>query len=258
MKPILRGAREERVVHVDDLEARADDPKDPVITGHPLKYGQWSEDLGGFRERILPGAATKTIRESDIRALFNHDPNYVIGRTRSGTLELTDQVQGVAMRATPPQTAWAADLMTSMRRKDIDQMSFAFTSIRDEWREPKREGDLYERDIAELRMYDVSVVTFPAYVQTDAQVRSVLSDSGLDFDALTAFLSRAQRGLTPSSSDLDLIEASVAALRSHIPPAPEPTPEPVTTQASTDAGRRSVDHLRLLLDLEAASLPAMG
>jgi HK97 family phage prohead protease len=251
MTPVIKGAREERVVHVDDLEFRDGDGKEPVITGHPLKYGVWSEDLGGFRERLMPGSASKTIRESDIRALFNHDPNYVLGRTRSGTLDLSEQVQGVAMRATPPATTWAADLITSMRRGDINQMSFAFTAIRDEWREPKRDGELFERDIAELRMYDVSVVTFPAYVQTDAQVRSVLGGAGLDFDALAAFLNRAQRGLTPSSSDFDLIEASVAALRSYIPPAPEPAPEPETTQASPDAGR-SIGHLRALLELEAA------
>jgi HK97 family phage prohead protease len=250
-KPVIKGAREERLVRVEDLELRADDGASPIITGHPLVYGKWSDDLGGFRERILPGAATKTIGESDIRALFNHDPNFVIGRTRSGTLELSDQAKGVAMRATPPATTWATDLVTSMRRGDIDQMSFAFTAIRDEWREPKKDGDLFERDIAELRMYDVSVVTFPAYVQTDAQVRSAMESTGLDFDALAAFLTRAQRGLTPTSSDLDLIEASVAALRSYIPPAPDPAPEPETTQASPDAGR-SLGHLRALLALEAA------
>lgn len=256
-RPIIKGAREERLVLVDDLELRSGEGSDPVITGHPLLYGKWSDDLGGFRERILPGAASKTIREGDIRVLFNHDPNFVIGRTKSGTAEFTEQVQGVAMRATPPATTWATDLITTMRRGDVDQMSFAFTAIRDEWREPKREGELYERDIAELRMYDASVVTFPAYVQTDAQVRSAMEATGLDFDALAAFFARDQRGLTPTSSDLDLIEASVAALRSYIPPAPEPEPEPVTTQASPDAGHRSVDHLRVLLALEAASvLPA--
>jgi HK97 family phage prohead protease len=251
MTPVAKGSREERVVHVDDLETRAEGDTGPVITGHPLVYGKWSQDLGGFRERILPGAGAKTIAESDIRALFNHDPNFVIGRTRSGTLELTEKAQGIAMRATPPETSWAADLMASMRRKDIDQMSFAFTAIRDEWRPAKREGDLAERDIAELRMYDVSVVTFPAYVQTDAQVRTALNVAGLDFDALASFLSRAQRGITPSSSDMDLIQGSIAALRTYIPSAPEPAPEPETTQTSPDAGR-SIGHLRALLELEAA------
>ena len=249
----LRGAREERVVHVEDLELRDDAAPDggkvPTITGHPLLYGKWSEDLGGFRERILPGAASKTIREADIRVLFNHDPNYVLGRNRAGTAEFTDQVQGVFMRATPPPTTWATDLLISMKRGDINQMSFAFQAVRDDWREPRSEGDLAERDIAELRMFDASVVVFPAYVQTDAQARSALQTTGLDFDALTAFLARAQRGITPTSSDLDLVEASVAALRSYIPPAPEP--ETATTQATPDAGR-SIDHLRTLLEIEAA------
>lgn len=248
---VIPGAREERVVHVEDLEVRAGEGEAPIIVGHPVVYGKWSEDLGGFRERIVAGAAKRTIGiGDDIRALFNHDPNYVIGRTKAGTLELEDGPRAVSMKATPPETSWASDLMTSMRRGDIDQMSFAFRAIHDEWREPKKEGALWERDITELAMYDVSVVTFPAYVQTDAQVRSVLSGAGIDFDALTAFLARHDRGLSPTSSDIDLLNGSIAALRSLIPPDPEPA-QPVTTLASPEPGR-SAAHLRALLELEAA------
>lgn len=248
---VTRGAREERVVQVDDLEVREAEGEAPTIVGHPVVYDRWSEDLGGFKERILPGAAKRTIDHgADVRALFNHDPNFVIGRTRAGTLELEDGPRAVSMKATPPATSWATDLLTSMRRKDIDQMSFAFRAITDEWREPKKEGGLWERDISELAMYDVSVVTFPAYPQTDAHVRSVLTEVGIDFEALTAFLARHHRGLTPTSSDLDLLHGSIAALRSLIPPAPDPAPEPDTTQASAEPGR--ADHLRALLALEAA------
>jgi HK97 family phage prohead protease len=246
---VIPGARESRFVQVDDLEVRAEGDSAPVITGHPVVYEKWSEDLGGFRERILPGAATKTIAESDVRALFNHDPNFVLGRTRAGTLQLSEDQRGVAMRATPPATTWASDLLISMRRGDIDQMSFAFKAVRDDWRDPKKPGGLAERDIFEFRMYDSSVVTFPAYVQTDAQVRTALQGAGIDFDALASFLARHERGLTPTSSDIDLVSGSIAALRTTIPPAPEP--ETATTQAAPDAGR-SVDHLRVLLDIEAA------
>lgn len=251
----IKGAREERVVQVVDLEVRAaDEGSGRSITGHPLLYNVWSEDLGGFRERVRPGAATKTLRESDIRALFNHDPNFVIGRNKAGTLDLTEQSKGVFMRATPPETSWAADLITSMERKDIDQMSFGFRAIRDEWKEPKTEDGLWDRDLLEIQMFDVSVVTFPAYTQTDAQVRTVLAQAGLDFEALSALLARAQRGVTPSGSDLDLLNGSIAALRSFIPEAPVTPPVADVDHSSESQAGRSVAHFRALLELEAAAL----
>jgi HK97 family phage prohead protease len=261
--PVATRAREERVFEMEDVEVRAEAGQPARIIGHPVVYNRWSEDLGGFREKVMPGALTRTLLQSDIRALFNHDPNFVLGRNKSGTLILSDQAQGLRMEATPPDTQMVRDLVLEpMRRGDINQMSFAFrvagpAHIRSKDPIPAGVGEVWnedytERELHQLQMYDVSVVTFPAYVQTDAQVRSVMQSTGLDFDALTAFLARAQRGLTPTSSDLDLIETSIAALRSYIPPASEP--ETVTTQASPEPGR-SLDHLRALLALEAAYLP---
>lgn len=251
----IKGAREERVVHVADLEVRVGEGLGgPTITGHPLLYNVWSEDLGGFRERVRPGATTKTLQESDIRALFNHDPNYVIGRNRAGTAEFSEDKKGVFMRASPPATTWAADLIVSMERKDIDQMSFGFRTIRDEWTEPKKAGGLWDRDLLEIAMSDASVVTFPAYTQTDAQVRTVLAQAGLDFEALSALLARAQRGVTPSASDMDLLNGSIAALRSFLPEAPVALPLVAEDHPSEAQAGRSLAHFRALLELEAAAL----
>jgi hypothetical protein len=265
-----RKFREERVVTVDDLEVR-EEPTDeegtaPVITGHPLLYGVWSEDLGGFRERIATGAAGKTILESDIRALFNHDPNYVLGRNKSGTLDLSEQVKGVRMRATPPATQTIRDLVLEpMRRGDINQMSFSFRVVGPSWnsrdggKPPAGTGEVWnddytEREILQLQMYDVSVVTFPAYTQTDASTRmlpGLLDGIGLDWADLTASLTRSARGLPMAERDVDIITTSVAHLREYLPP--ESEPEAATTREATEAGRRTLDHLRTLLDLEAAS-----
>lgn len=257
-----RRAREERVFTVDDIEVREADGQPPRIVGHPVVYNRWSEDLGGFREKVIPGALTKTLLESDIRALFNHDPNFVLGRNKSGTLTLADQAERLRMDATPPDTQTVRDLVIEpMRRGDIDQMSFSFrvagpAFVRQSPKDtvPKGTGEVWnadftERELHALQMYDVSVVTFPAYVQTDAQVRSLLTEAGIDFEALTALIARTQRGLTPTSSDLDLIEGSIATLRSFIPPVPEP--ETATTQATPEAGW-SPSHFRTLLELEAA------
>lgn len=260
-----RRAREERIFTLDSIEVRADEGKPTRIIGHPVVYNRWSEDLGGFREKVMPGALTKTLLESDIRILFNHDPNYVLGRNRSGTATFTDQAKALRMDVTPPDTQTVRDMVLEpMRRGDVNQMSFAFrvagpSFIREKPGEtiPSGTGEVWnadytERELHSLQLFDASVVTFPAYVQTDAQVRSAFADAGLDFDALTAFVARTQRGLSPTSSDRDLVEGSLAVLRSFIP-APEPEPETVTTLATPEAGR-SLAHFKALLELEAASI----
>lgn len=262
--PTGRRAREERVVALDDIEVRTDEGQAVRITGHPIVYNKWSEDLGGFREKVIPGALTKTLTEADIRVLFNHDPNFVLGRNKSGTAIFHDEAAGLRMTCVPPDTQTIRDLVIEpMRRKDITQMSFAFqvagpAFIRGKKAEVPPSGtgevwnaDFTERELLSLRLYDASVVTFPAYPSTDAQVRSLMSDAGIDYDALSAFLTRAQRGLTPTSSDLDLINGSIAVLRSFVPSVPEPAA--ATTQTTPKAGH-SIAHLRSVLELEAASI----
>jgi len=94
------------------------------IMGHAAIFDQLSEDLGWFREKIEPGAFAATIPIADVRALVNHDPNYVLGRNVAGTLALTEDERGLAIDVTPPDTQWARDLMISMERGDINQMWF--------------------------------------------------------------------------------------------------------------------------------------
>ena len=139
------------------------------ITGHAAVFNQLSEDLGWFREMIEPGAFTRTIRTADIRALQNHDPNYVLGRNLAGTLTLSEDSIGVPIDILPPDTQWARDLMVSMDRGDINQMSFGFRVVKE-----RTEGtfDQPVRVLEEVDLFDVSVVTFPAYPQTTAEVRT--------------------------------------------------------------------------------------
>lgn len=139
------------------------------IVGHAAVFNQWSEDLGGFQEMIRPGAFAKTIQEADIRALFNHDSNYVLGRNKAGTLTLAEDAKGLAIQIEPPETTWAKDLQVSMKRGDVNQMSFMFQTVRDEWN--NQDPKAIKRELVEVKLYDVSVVTFPAYPQTLAHVR---------------------------------------------------------------------------------------
>ena len=150
------------------VEFRADD--EGIIEGYAEVFDQWSEDLGFFREKIRQGAFAKTIKEADIRALFNHDPNYVLGRNRAATLELSEDDHGLEMRITPPDTSYANDLRESIDRGDIDQASFGFGTVRDLW---DHDAEPPERELIELRLYDVSVVTYPAYPQTSVSARTL-------------------------------------------------------------------------------------
>ena len=139
------------------------------IVGHAAVFDQWSEDLGGFREMVKPGAFKKTLKEADVRALFNHDANYVLGRNKAGTLSLDEDDTGLAVDITPPDTQWARDLMTSMDRGDINQMSFGFRVVKDAWNEEDKKD--ITRELLEVELFDVSPVTYPAYPQTSVSVR---------------------------------------------------------------------------------------
>lgn len=160
------------------VEERADG-KAGKIEGHAAVFNQLSVPLGGgwYRERISPGAFAKTIREDDIRGLWNHDDNYVLGRNKSGTLTLREDDKGLFVSIQPPDTTWANDLSVSIRRKDIDKMSFGFNVLGEHW---VKEGGENIRTLDEVKLWDVSPVTFPAYPQTDVAVRSLLEKAGID------------------------------------------------------------------------------
>lgn len=143
------------------------------IEGHAAVFDSWSETLGGifpFKEKVRKGAFAESIGRDDIRALFNHDPNYVLGRNRAGTLELVEDDVGLRVRITPPDTSWANDITTSIRRGDISQMSIGFVVEDDEW---SSSDGIDTRELKKVRLFDVSPVTFPAYTATDVGVRAM-------------------------------------------------------------------------------------
>ncbi len=165
----MMGTAPQRELRSYQIELRVDNQQQPVITGHAAVFNQKSEPIFGFREIVKPGAFTKTIKTADVRALWNHDPNYVLGRTKSGTLSLSEDHTGLAIRINPPDTIFANDLLEVMKRGDVDQMSFGFRTITDAWRTV--DGETI-RELTEVELFDVSPVTYPAYPQTDVSARS--------------------------------------------------------------------------------------
>jgi HK97 family phage prohead protease len=176
-----------------DTELRVSIGVKPRLFGHAAVFNQLSEDLGGFREQISPGAFTETIKDGDIRALFNHDPNFPLARTKSGTLKLSEDSTGLVIDADLADTTYARDLLMSIERHDIDQMSFGF-AVLPEGQNWRMEGTGLIRTLTKVALYDVSPVTFPAYPQTDVGIRSLAAQikKDLTIDTQAEIVSRSQ------------------------------------------------------------------
>ena len=130
----MENKKEIRMLPLQEL--RIADSEQNEIIGHASVFNSWSELLGGlfpFKEIVRKGAFKDTITKDDIRALFNHDPNFVLGRNKAGTLELEEDDIGLKVRILLPNTQTAKDLAENIRRGDISQMSIGFIVEDDSW-----------------------------------------------------------------------------------------------------------------------------
>ena len=161
----------EKEIRTFGMELRAMDKEEKrTVRGYAATFESRSGDLGGFIESIDREAFSETDME-DVRALFNHDSNFVLGRTKAGTLRLMVDENGLAYEIDMPDTQLGRDMYESIKRGDISQSSFAFTIEDDEYR---KEGDTVYRTIKKIKkLYDVAPVTFPAYESTSVQARKI-------------------------------------------------------------------------------------
>lgn len=167
--------REMRTFKTTEMRVVRAKDEAPKIVGHAAVFDsptQIGSGFWGFMETVKPGAFTKSIKEDDIRGLFNHDPNIVLGRNTAGTLKLWEDETGLGYEITPPETTWANDLLESIDRGDVSGSSFGFEVMSQQWTEhPDDDDKMDERDLTELKLWDVSPVTFPAYPDTDVAKR---------------------------------------------------------------------------------------
>jgi HK97 family phage prohead protease len=155
------------------VSARADGK--PVITGYAAVFYDANDPGTEYRiwedvcERIMPGAFDDAIRGDDVRALFNHNDNLILGRTSAGTLRLSVDAKGLRYEIDPPDTQTARDLMESLKRGDVTGSSFMFRPVENVIRDS--EG-LYVIERTKVKLFDVGPVAFPAYESATAGVRS--------------------------------------------------------------------------------------
>ncbi|MGE3487920.1 MAG: HK97 family phage prohead protease [Nitrospira sp.] len=139
-----------------------------LLTGYAAVFDTLSVELWGFRERIAKGAFGNSLGD-DVRALWNHDTNHVLGRTTNATLRLAEDEIGLHVEIDPPSSPMADSFVASVERGDVNQMSFAFRTLEDTWDEDE-EGQLI-RTLTKVKLYEVSPVTFPAYPATSISAR---------------------------------------------------------------------------------------
>jgi len=174
--------QERRSLLIDDAEMRfSSDDDSPTLEGYASVFDT-PYNLGTFSEVVQAGAFARAISETqDVRALIDHDPARVIGRTKNNTLELREDDRGLFTRIQLPDTQQGRDLATLVERGDLDAMSFGFTVTQDRWE--KKDGH-NTRYIQDVDLYDISVVAFPANPDTTLALRSLEGDQSIDLDMM--------------------------------------------------------------------------
>jgi HK97 family phage prohead protease len=249
--------REDRVFLVDDIELRDDASGDGDAIGVRGHAAVWDKTawIGppkwGFSERFQEGAFKESINGgADVRYLFNHNPDAVLARTKSGTLRLSEDKIGVAVDADLAPTSDGQKLRILLERGDVDQMSVGMQVLEDRWEEVEgKDGNLYEqRTIIRAKLFDVSAVTYPAYEETDAGLRKAehareLRDArGVAVDRRTAPLGEAPATATPP-------EPAPAQGGSEVPEGPAAGGAPVIPEPATATPDKTEDRGLGLLDV---------
>ena len=166
-----RDGQPTKIVGYAAVVYRADDP------------GTQYELYSGHVERIQPGAFKRAIDEADdVRGLYNHEPSQILGRTKSGTMRLSEDETGLRYEIDVPDTQVGRDVVTSIERGDVTGSSFAF-AVSEGGSEIRKDGQVTVREITGVDLYDSGPVTYPAYDATTTGLRAI---DGID-EARAAF-----------------------------------------------------------------------
>lgn len=218
-------------VNTTEFEIRQDGDG-MTFEGYAAVFNSDSEPLP-FTERVAPGAFRRTLRErSDIKLLWNHDVGEILGSTRSGSLKLWEDGKGLRVQAQLPDTQRGRDTAELLRSGMVDSMSFGFTVPEGgaEWSEDGR-----VRTLKSVRLFEVSIVAFPAYSATagTATVRGLAKlaqRASVDVDALADALMKLDNGEQITDDERQIIDTVLDELA----PKPEATVEPEADEADAE------------------------
>ena len=193
-------------VNSTEIEVRAEGDG-MTFTGYASVFNSPSEDLGGFIEYVAPGAFKRSLQSrNEVKLLWNHDSGEPLASLRGGTMQLTEDERGLKVTAQLPNTSRGRDVAELLRTKVIDSMSFGFNVIKDSW---SRDGQT--RTLESVRLFEVSVVSFPAYGATTAQVRS--AQPTINADDLAEALLKLESGEELDEESASLITEVVTKLK---------------------------------------------
>jgi HK97 family phage prohead protease len=188
-----------------DFEVRAEGDG-MTFTGYASVFNSASEDLGGFIEYVAPGAFKRSLQSrNEVKLLWNHDSGEPLASLRGGTMQLIEDERGLKVTAKLPNTTRGRDIAELLRTKVIDSMSFGFNVIKDSW---SRDGQT--RTLESVRLFEVSVVSFPAYAETTATVRS---QPTINPDQLADALLKLESGEELDEANANLITEVVNKLK---------------------------------------------
>jgi HK97 family phage prohead protease len=195
-------------VNTTDIEVRAEGDG-MTFTGYASVFNSPSEDLGGFIEYVAPGAFKRSLQSrNEVKLLWNHDSGEPLASLRGGTMQLVEDERGLKVTAQLPNTTRGRDVAELLRTKVIDSMSFGFNVIKDNW---SRDGQT--RTLESVRLFEVSVVSFPAYASTTAQVRS--APPSINPDDLAEALLKLESGEELDADSAELITNVVNKLKAN-------------------------------------------
>jgi uncharacterized protein len=188
-----------------DFEVRAEGDG-MSFTGYASVFNSPSEDLGGFVEYVAPGAFKRSLQSrNEVKLLWNHDSGEPLASLRGGTMQLVEDEVGLRVTAKLPNTTRGRDIAELLRTKVIDSMSFGFNVIKDSW---SRDGQT--RTLESVRLFEASIVSFPAYSATTATVRSATT---INPDQLAEALLKLESGEELDEANANLITEVVNKLK---------------------------------------------
>ncbi|MEX3713646.1 HK97 family phage prohead protease [Cytobacillus horneckiae] len=163
---------EQREILTQKIEIREDEGGNKTLSGYAVKWEMKSVVMGyyrKFREQFKQGSFADSLRNDDQRFLWSHDTSKVLGRTKNNTLRLMEDSIGLRFEIDLPNTTLGSDTFESIKRGDVDGVSFGFNMITEEIDEP--DDDLMLRTVTKAKLLEVSAVAFPAYPDSEVSAR---------------------------------------------------------------------------------------